>query len=77
MPQGEGALPAARPRDAAQPRGVVRPPAGVGAHPPRPRAARAAQFVPFAALTGFEELLREAEREAAREEPAPWPREGE
>ena len=55
------------------PRADARPPAGTGAHPPRPRAARAAQFVPFAALVGFDELLREAEREAAQEEPVPWP----
>lgn len=32
----------------------------------RPRADRASQFVPFAALTGFDELIRATERAAAR-----------
>ena len=32
-------------------------------HPPMPRANRAAQFSPFAALTGYDDLIREAERE--------------
>lgn len=49
------------------------PPAGVGPHPPRPRAQRAAQFMPFSALTGLEELLRAAEARAACSDPAPWP----
>ena len=49
------------------------PPAGVGSHPPRPRAQRAAQFMPFSALTGLEELLRAAEARAACQDPAPWP----
>lgn len=49
------------------------PPAGVGSHPPRPRAQRAAQFMPFSALTGLEELLRAAEARAACSDPAPWP----
>lgn len=48
-------------------------PAGVGPHPPRPRAQRAAQFMPFSALTGLEELLRAAEARAACQDPAPWP----
>lgn len=29
--------------------------------------------MPFAALTGLEELLLAAEARAARQEPAPWP----
>lgn len=49
------------------------PPAGVGSHPPRPRAQRAAQFMPFSALTGLEELLRAAEARVACQDPAPWP----
>lgn len=49
------------------------PAAGVGPHPPRPRAQRAAQFMPFSALTGLEELLRAAETRAACSDPAPWP----
>lgn len=49
------------------------PPAGVGPHPPRPRAQRAAQFMPFSALTGLEELLRATEARAACQDPAPWP----
>lgn len=49
------------------------PAAGVGPHPPRPRAQRAAQFMPFSALTGLEELLRAAEARAACSDPAPWP----
>ena len=49
------------------------PPAGVGPHPPRPRAQRAAQFMPFSALTGLEELLRAAEARATCSDPAPWP----
>ena len=32
------------------------------AHPRMSRAARAAQFAPFAALTGYDELIREASR---------------
>lgn len=31
-------------------------------HPPMPRLQRAAQFAPFAALTGYDELIRESER---------------
>ena len=31
--------------------------------PPMPRRNRAAQFAPFAALTGYDELIRESERE--------------
>ena len=39
-------------------------------HPPMSRANRAAQFAPFAALTGYDELIRETEREtAARDAP--------
>lgn len=53
--------------------GPATPPAGVGPHPPRPRAQRAAQFMPFAALTGLEDLLRAAEARAACQEPVPWP----
>lgn len=34
-------------------------------HPPMSRTARAAQFAPFAALTGYDELLRESARETA------------
>lgn len=49
------------------------PAAGVGPHPPWPRAQRAAQFMPFSALTGLEELLRAAEARAACSDPAPWP----
>ena len=37
------------------------------AHPPLSRAARAAQFSPFAALTGFEEVLRETVRRTDRQ----------
>lgn len=33
-----------------------------GSHPPMPAAERAAQFSPFAALTGFEEAVRETGR---------------
>ena len=32
-----------------------------------------AQFMPFSALTGLEELLRAAEARAACQDPAPWP----
>ncbi len=32
-------------------------------HPPMSRLNRAAQFAPFAALTGYDELIRESERE--------------
>ena len=32
-------------------------------HPPMPRLNRAAQFSPFAALTGYDDLIRESERE--------------
>ncbi|MBR6322066.1 MAG: hypothetical protein IKR59_04275 [Lachnospiraceae bacterium] len=32
-------------------------------HPPMPRLNRAAQFAPFAALTGYNDLIRESERE--------------
>ena len=53
--------------------GRLASPAGVGPHPPRPRAQRAAQFMPFSALTGLEELLRAAEARAACQDPAPWP----
>ena len=31
-------------------------------HPPMPMAKRAAQFAPFAALKGYEEAIKEAER---------------
>ena len=31
-------------------------------HPPMPRADRAAQFAPFAALTGYKEAIEETER---------------
>ena len=31
-------------------------------HPPIPNAARAAQFAPFAALTGYEDTVRETAR---------------
>ena len=33
------------------------------AHAPMPRQSRAAQFAPFAALTGFDAQLRETERQ--------------
>ena len=36
-------------------------------HPPMPLRERAAQFAPFAALTGYEEVIREAERLTARQ----------
>ena len=36
-------------------------------HPPMPRMNRAAQFAPFAALTGYDDLIREAERFTDRE----------
>ncbi len=40
-------------------------------HTPMPRSSRAAQFAPFAALTGYEQVLREQEQLAeAKEEPA-------
>ena len=39
-----------------------------GVRTPMPRTNRAAQFAPFAALTGYDSLIREAEREA---EPPP------
>ncbi len=32
-------------------------------HPPMPRLNRAAQFAPYAALTGYDDLIRESERE--------------
>ncbi len=32
-------------------------------HPPMPRSSRAAQFAPFAALTGYDELIEESARE--------------
>ena len=35
-------------------------------HPPMPRSNRAAQFSPFAALTGYEDLIQETERETER-----------
>jgi len=35
-----------------------------GHRAPMPRAARAAQFAPFAALTGFSELIEKAEAES-------------
>ena len=31
-------------------------------HPPMPREKRAAQFAPFAALTGYEDKIKETER---------------
>jgi len=37
-------------------------------HPPMSRADRAAQFAPFAALTGYEDLIRETADRKAREE---------
>lgn len=37
------------------------------AHPPMPRAARAAQFSPFAALTGYDAAIRETARLTDRE----------
>lgn len=46
------------------------PPVSV-AHPPMRLEERAAQFAPFAALTGFEELLRETERKVLREKADP------
>ena len=36
-------------------------------HKPMSRANRAAQFAPFAALTGYEDLIRESERETEAE----------
>ena len=40
------------------------------AHAPMPRQSRAAQFAPFAALTGFDAQLRETERQTqAQAEP--------
>ena len=36
-------------------------------HPPMPRANRAAQFAPFAALTGYEAVIDEAARLTARQ----------
>ena len=36
-------------------------------HPPMPRANRAAQFAPFAALTGYEAVIEEAARLTARQ----------
>lgn len=36
-------------------------------HPQMPRAARAAQFSPFAALTGHEEAIRETARRVEQE----------
>lgn len=38
-----------------------------GAHPPLSRAARAAQFAPFAALSGYGESLRETARQTDRQ----------
>ena len=35
-------------------------------HPPMPRADRAAQFAPFAALTGYKEAIEETERLAEK-----------
>lgn len=35
-------------------------------HPPMPRNKRAAQFAPFAALSGYDDLIREAARETDR-----------
>ena len=35
-------------------------------HPPMDRLSRAAQFSPFAALTGYDDLIRESERETDR-----------
>lgn len=37
-------------------------------HPRMPRINRAAQFAPFAALTGFEEIIRETAARAEKEE---------
>ena len=54
-------------------RGAGAPHRRQGPHPPRPRVQRAAQFMPFSALTGLEELLRAAEARAACQDPAPWP----
>lgn len=36
-------------------------------HPPMPVAQRAAQFAPFAALTGYDEALQAAAEEALRQ----------
>ena len=36
-------------------------------HPPMPRKNRAAQFAPFAALTGYDDLIRESERYTERQ----------
>lgn len=42
---------------------IIRLPRHVSSvHPPMAAAARAAQFLPFAALAGFEEAIRETER---------------
>lgn len=45
---------------------------------PKPRAERAAQFMPFAALTGFEDYLRatDEEREQMYDNEAPEPESG-
>jgi len=37
-------------------------------HPQMSLYARSAQFAPFAALTGFEEIIKETEKEAEEEE---------
>jgi hypothetical protein len=65
-----------------KPCGRYVPPLGrpVPAQPQRPRADRASQFMPFAALTGYEAHLRrsEAENEAAIQDfggENPWPEE--
>ena len=39
-------------------------------HPPMSRADRAAQFAPFAALTGYGDLIHETTERKAREEDA-------
>ncbi len=36
-------------------------------HPQMPRSKRAVQFAPFAALTGYDDLIRESERQTERE----------
>ena len=36
-------------------------------HPPMPRSARAAQFAPFAALTGYDDMIAESARETEKQ----------
>ena len=45
-----------------------REPPVITGHPPMPRAERAAQFAPFAALTGFEDVIEEAGGQVKDEE---------